>query len=407
MFSIHTFRASTTTSRRIYLDHASSTPLDLEVSKKIFSLLKNDFGNPSAIHSEGVRAHSLLESAREQTARALDCHSDEIIFTSGGTESDNLAIRGIVRATNIVAPHIITTSIEHSASLETCRELQREGVRVTYLPVYENGIVRAEDVEKAITKDTILVNIMYANNEIGTIQPIREIAKVIRHARKNFGSVYPFLHTDACQAVNYLPLGIPQLGVDLMTLGSSKIYGPKGVGMLYVRRLVPFSPVFSGGNQEMNRRPGTENVPLIVGAAFALEKTVQMREAEHSRLRVLQEFLFSELKKRFPNFSINGDEQERLPNNLNVSFPHIKSELLVIELDARGIAVSSKSACKSDDPEESHVLAALGKNSGEVGSIRISMGRQTKKKDLIVLLEALENIFAKYAPFEENLSGTV
>jgi cysteine desulfurase len=388
--------------KRIYLDYASSTPIDTSVYNILTKTTKTFFGNPSALYHEGQQSKKLIEDSIASIAKLFDIHTDEIIFTSGGTESDTLAIQGIVRAimTDVTwknrRPHILVSAIEHAAVLETVKQFVKQGIDVTLLPVTNEGIVEPKSIRQAITPHTILVSIMYANNEIGTIQPIREIAKEIRHARKKNKSSYPYFHTDAAQAINYLPIRIPALGIDMLTASSSKLYGPKGIGMLYLKRGVPVAPILFGGNQQQGLRPGTESAPLIAAFAKALEITEKIKEKETLRLLALKKFLTLELLRAFPSIRRNGSAERGLPNILNVTFPGFTSELLVIELDAKGISVSAKSACKSDDPEISHVLAAIGRNTHDEGSIRIALGRSTTKNELIHFIESLKTIFAKY-----------
>lgn len=397
---------------RVYMDYASSTPLDRRVKRQIENYQSKYFANPSTLHKEGVAAKQILRDARRTVANILGAHSDEVIFTSGGTEGDNLAIFGLMRVLGNTRKyeklHIVTTNIEHSAVLQTCKALEEEGVEVTYVPIETDGIVDPKKIKQALKENTVLVSVMYANNEIGTIQPIREIAKVIRHHRKithyslptiNSKTAPPFLHTDAAQAINYLPVKVEKLGIDLLTFNGSKMYGPKGVGVLYKKRDVPLSPILHGGNQEFGLRPGTENVAAIVGLAGALKITEEMKEKESKRLTELRNYFIRRLQSEFPNVIINGSLENRLPNNVNISIPGMESELLIIELDARGIAVSAKSACKSDDPDESYVIEALREKCDvEEGSVRFSLGRQTTKKDIDYTLKSLKDILTKYFP---------
>ncbi len=406
--------------KKIYLDYASATPVDTEVVKAMQPFWSLDFANPSGLHSQGVKAKNAVNDSRKKIAAILGAQPDEIIFTSGGTESDNLAILGIVEAAKkiIHKPHIVTTNIEHSAIKETCRALELKGIEVTHVPVEENGIVDPDAIRKAIKKNTVLVSVMYANNEIGTIEPLHEIAKMVRHFKKiNDRSYdknpYPFFHTDAAQAMNYLPITVAKLGVDLLSFNGSKIYGPKGIGALYKRRLVPFQSIMFGGNQEYGFRPGTENVPAIVGLAKALEIAEKIKDKESKRLVVVRDYFMKKITAVFPEIIINGDTINRLPNNVNISVPDFEGEFLVIELDAKGIAVSSKSACKSDDPEESYVIKAIRpaksnslnliarsaeggfRESIEEGSVRFSLGRATIKKDIDYTIKSLKEIFKK------------
>ena len=368
-------------SNKIYLDYASSV---LATS-----------ANPSAIHELGIEEKNKLEDARTVIAKILGAHSDEIIFTSGATESNNLAILGVS------ASRIITTNIEHASVFETCEHLRKtKQAKITCVAVEANGIVDSKKIKKALTKDTTLVSIIYANNEIGTIQPIREIAKEIRHYNK-LNNTKILFHTDAVQAVNYLPINVAQLGVDLMSFNSAKIYGPKGIGVLYVKRNTPISKIMFGGKQERGLRPGTENVALAVELANALQVTEKIKVKEAKRLTKLRDYFFSKLQQmsRFNldiGFIINGDLKNRLPNNINFTIPNIPSDLLVIELSAKGIMASAKSACKSGDGKVSHVIKAINPKIKETdGSLRFSLGRQTTKADIDYTVKALSKILTK------------
>ncbi|MBP6908228.1 MAG: cysteine desulfurase [Candidatus Pacebacteria bacterium] len=394
--------------KKIYLDHASSTSLD-PICRQVMSDCEDQIkgANPSAVHTLGIVARRYVEHARESVAKSLSAHSDEIIFTGSGTESVALAIHGAVK--NYVGthlPHIITTSIEHSAVLENCRLLEKEGkAMVTYISINEKGIVNPKDVRDALRPETVLVSVMYANNEIGTIQPIEEIAKEIRHFKKIHSFSYPLFHTDACQAMNYLfTENIEKLGVDLLSFNGSKIYGPKGVGVLFKKRSVTLAPLYAGGGQEFGLRSGTENVSAIVGIGYVLLKTTKIKEKESARLVLLREYGIEKLRTLSQESGyeiiVNGDEKNRLPNNINISIAGISSELLVIELDAKGILVSERSACASDNDTGSHVIAMLRRSSNDTkhsnDSIRISMGRGTKKNDIDACIKALASILQKY-----------
>ena len=354
--------------RKIYLDYASSALAES--------------ANPGAIHELGVKEKDRLEEARARVARVLGAHSDEIIFTSGATESNNLVILGMPRG------HFVTTNIEHASVLEPCKARGK----ATLVEVEKNGIVDPQKIQRALRSNTRLVSVMYANNEIGTIQPIREIGKVIRHFNKTHNTRVYF-HTDAVQAVNYLPINVEKLGVDLMSFNSAKIYGPKGVGTLYVRRGMPLHQIMFGGNQERGLRPGTENVEGAVALARALEEVEKIKEREVKRLTKLRDYFF----KRLPQGVIaNGDLEARLPNNVNITIPKIPSDLLVIELSAHGIMASAKSACKSGDEAPSHVISAIHPEiKGEIGSLRFSLGRETTKSDLEKTIRALSDILKK------------
>ena len=426
--------------RRIYFDYAAGAPLDARVFSAMKSYFLNEQGNPSAIYKEGVEAKKAVEEARAKIAGAIFAHPDEIIFTNGGTESNNLAIFGVFRAAQSLQraalslgedgplqekkPHIITSVIEHPSVLNACRALEKTGVaKVDYIGVDKDGIVNLAEFKKVIRPETALVSIMYANNEIGTIQPIREIAKIIRQYRKShleakppsildgLASKYPYFHTDACQAMNYLDVHVERLGVDLLTFNGAKIYGPKGVGVLYRKRNVSLAPVLYGGGQEQGLRSGTENVPAIVGLAKALEIARATAEKESARQTKLRDYFISEIEKHIPDAILNGSRTKRLPNNINVSFPNMENQHMVILLDAKGIAVSAKSACSSEDEDASYVVSALGGPEWSASpderasqgvradnSVRFSLGRETTKKDIQKTISALQEIIKKYMP---------
>lgn len=386
--------------RRIYLDHAAATPLDPRVLAAMKPFMTKEFGNPSALYREGVAAKDALLLARKKTAQILFAHPDEIIFTGSGTEGNNLALQGVINGVREKDKekklHIITSAIEHPSVLLMCQILERQGIAVSYTGVDSNGIVKLDELKKALRKETVLVSVMYANNEIGTTEPIREIAKILRGWRKRHNTLFPYFHTDACQAANYLSLHVERLGVDLLTLNGSKIYGPKGVGALFVRRGISLSPIMYGGGQEQGLRPGTENVAGIVGLAKALEITETMKEKEAKRLTSLRDRFIKMALKKIPGAVLNGDAAKRLPNNVNVSIPSIESEHLIIELDAHGIAASARSACKSMDEEGSHVIMALGRNTnGTESGVRFTLGRSTTKKDIDYVTTTLSQLVKK------------
>lgn len=350
--------------------------------------------NASAIHEIGITEKRKLENARQAVAEVLGAHADEIIFTSGATESNNLAILGLV--SNFNKPHIVTTNIEHASVLEVCRHLEKTGqAEVTFVEVEANGVVDPKKIKKALQPNTVLVSVMYANNEIGTIQPIREIAKEIRHFNK-INSKKVLFHTDATQAMNYLPVGVEQLGVDLLSFNSAKIYGPKGAGALYVKRNTPLQSIMFGGDQEKGLRPGTENVAGAIALAQALVAVEKIKDKEVKRLKILRDYFIKKILKINPAFVVNGDLEYRLPNNINITIPNIPSDLLVIELSAKGVMASAKSACKSGDGKASHVIQAINSQSKDTdGSLRFSLGRQTSKKDIDTALKALKEILKK------------
>ncbi|MBI2021070.1 cysteine desulfurase [Candidatus Giovannonibacteria bacterium] len=403
--------------KRVYLDHAATTPLDLRVLRAMAPFWREDFGNAGGLYKEGRRAKEALNKSRETIAKIIGARPDEIIFTSGGTESDNLAVIGVASAVlsgkkfdfskdlksdfeedKTAKPHIITTKIEHHAVLNPCEQLAREGFDVTFLDVGKDGIVNPEDVQRALRPETVLVSIMYANNEIGTIQPIAEIGKIIKEFKiskgetenARFGKSYPYFHTDACQAAGYLDLNVNNLGVDLMTINGSKIYGPKGIGFLYKKTGVKIKPQIIGGGQEMRMRSGTESIPLVVGFAKALEIANAEKEKETKRLITLRDYFIDKLIKKIPKTILNGHPIKRLPNNINVSILDIEGEALVLYMDAKGVSFSTGSACTSESLDPSHVILALGKPYEFAhSSMRFTMGRSTTKKDLDYVLKVL------------------
>lgn len=386
-----------TKNKIVYLDYAATTPLSPEVKKEM-NLALEIYGNPSSLHSKGYEAKMALDGAREKISKILNCRADEIIFTSGGTESDNLAVLGYARANKARGNHVITTTIEHHAVLEPCHKLEKEGFEITYLPVSKDGIVDLEEFKKALRPETILVSIMYANNEIGTIQPITKISEIIR----NFGEVQssksalPILHTDACQAAGFLDLDVKKLGVDMLTLNAGKIYGPKGVGILYIKKGIKSDPLVYGGGQEFGVRAGTENLVGAVGLAKALELTQKNKEKESARLLKLRDYLKEKISAKIPKIKFNGDFEKRLPSNLNVSILDIEGESLVLYLDNAGICVSSGSACTSKSLEPSHVILALGEpHEVAHSSLRFSLGHDTTKEDIDYVIKVLPEIVKK------------
>jgi len=385
--------------KELYLDYAATTPVRKEVLKEMLPYFEKSFGNPSSAHSKGMEGLKAIEEARKRVAKILNCDPKEIIFTSGGTESVNLAIKGFAFANKDKGNVIITQKTEHSAVLNTCKWLESQGFKVIYLDVDEFGLVDLEKLEKAITNQTILVSIMYANNEIGTIQPIEEIAKICKTRGVAF-------HTDACQAAGYLDLDVQKLGVDMLTLNGSKIYGPKGVGLLFVKSGIALTPLIHGGGQELGFRSGTENVPGIVGLAKALELCCEEKDKEVKRLIKLRDYFVGKVLAEIPEVKLNGHPTKRLPNNINLSFAGIEGEALLTLLNEKGIFVSTGSACSSKSLEESHVLKAIGLPIlYSHGSIRISMGRYTKKADLDYVLSVLKESVKKLrglSPFAKN-----
>jgi cysteine desulfurase len=385
--------------KRIFLDYASTTPIDKKVLRAMLPYLEKSFENPSALYKEGVDAKRRIEDARRTIALILHVEPSDIVFTASGTEADNLALLGIYESACVwrtdIKPHIITTTIEHPAVLEACREIERRGGEVTYVEVDESGIVSPDAIRQALTPATILVSVMYANNEIGTIQPVKEISKVIRTYSTAHPASKVYFHTDASQAPNYLSVNCESLGVDLMTLDASKIYGPKGIGLLVAKKHVGISPIIFGGGQEKGLRSGTENVPAIVGFAEALIRAEAMREKESGRLKALRDYFISEMRNRYPIFRLNGDAEHRLPNNINVCAPGLDAEFAVLQLDTLGISCSSASACKSlSEISSSYVIENLGQQGKECGtsSLRFTLGRGTTKAHVTSTLRALEHV---------------
>lgn len=384
---------------RYYFDYAASTPVDPEVEKIMRPYWHKIFGNPGALHFFGQEASAAVFKARKSVADILGCKYDELIFTGSATEANNLALRGVVKnikrqAENSKQPKIIISSIEHDSVLDTAKDLEKEGVEITYLPVSKNGIVDLKKLKELLDERTVLVSVMYANNEVGTVQPIAEISKIIGNFRNL--SAYPLFHCDAVQAFNYLDCNVNDLGVDLMTLSSQKIYGPKGVGLLYIRKNpeAPFiKPLITGGGQEFGFRSGTENVPGIAGFAKAMEISEKKRGKEAKRLSELQNYFLAKLKKSIPSARLNGDGRQRLPNNINIYFQNTEAQDLIIKLDLAGFAVSPGAACSARVCKPSHVLKAMGHSDERAThSARITLGRETNKKEIDLLLSALKRL---------------
>jgi len=382
--------------KRIYLDYAASTPVDSRVLREMRSTLKH-YANPSSIHLEGVKAQKVLSQARTRIARLAQVKSQEIIFTGSGTESNNLVLQGVVRGyQGSETPHIVTSSVEHPAILEVCRSLEKRGeAEVTYVHVDEEGLVSVEDVKKSLKENTVLVSIMQVNNEIGTIQPISQISKTVKSFREEHNAQYPYMHTDASQAPCYLDFHAGRLGVDMITIDSLKVYGPKGVGLLVKKENVTLSPLMYGGGQEKGLRSGTENVAGIVGLTKALEIAAQEREVEVVKQTEFRDFLISEIQKIYPKATLNGSKEKRVANNVNMCFANIDTEFLVITLDQKGIATSFSSSCRSRaENATSYVVEALGRKECAESSLRITFGRYTDKKELRYFLKILEESLA-------------
>jgi len=375
--------------RRIYLDYAATTPTHPEVVKTMLPYFSEVSGNPSSIYSYGQEAKGAIEEARGKVADLIRAQSEEIVFTSGGTEADNFAIKGVAYANELKGNHIITSSIEHHAVIETCKFLERRGFRVTYLPVDEYGLVDPDDVRRAITSKTILISVMHANNEIGTIEPIAEIGRIAREAGIYF-------HTDAVQAVGHIPVNADELGAALLSMSAHKLYGPKGVGALYIRKGTKLIPFMHGGEQERRRRASTENVPGIVGFGKAVELAQQEMSEEAGRLAYLRDQLIKGLLEQIDHTRLNGHPLNRLPNNVNISVDFVEGESMLLNLDLEGICASTGSACSSSSLEPSHVLLALGLSPEQAhGSLRFSLGKWTTEEEIGRVLEVLPKIVAK------------
>ena len=389
--------------KKIYLDHAATTPVKQEVLAAMLPYFSERFGNPSSIYSLGRENRKAIEDAREKVAKALDALPKEIFFTSGGSESDNWAIKGVAYANQTKGKHVITTNIEHHAVLNTCRYLERQGFEVTYIPVKENGIVDVEEIKQAIRPDTILISVMFANNEIGTIQPIKEIGVLAKEKGIYF-------HTDAVQAIGNIPVDVKDMNIDLLSLSAHKFYGPKGVGVLYIRDGVRIHSFIHGGEQERGKRASTENVAGIVGLGKAVEMASANIDSYNEKLLKLRDRTISELLEKIPHSRLNGDSQKRLPGNVNISFEFVEGESILLSLDMKNICASSGSACTSGSLDPSHVLLAIGlPHEIAHGSLRLTFGEENTDSDIDYLVEVLPPIIEKlramsplYESFKQN-----
>jgi cysteine desulfurase len=395
--------------QKIYMDYAATTPTAPEVLEEMKKYFCDQFGNPSSLHSFGQRARRAIESVREKIARFLNASPDEIVFTSGGTESNNFALKGIAYANQNKGRHIITTAIEHHSVLEPCKFLQSQGFEVTYLGVDKYGFVDPEEVKRAIRDDTILISVMHANNEIGTIQPVREIAEIAKEKGIYF-------HADAVQTFGHLKIDVQSLKVDLLSASAHKFYGPKGVGFLYIRKGTRILPFMHGGEQEKGRRASTHNVPGIVGMGKAVELAERMMDEENKYLISLRDKLIVAIGEKIEDAVLNGPpahqpefSDRRLSNNVNFAFKYIEGESLVLHLDMKGVSASTGSACSSETLEPSHVLLAIGL-SPEIahGSLRLTLGRYTRKEDVDYVLDVLPEVVNKLrsmSPFYRARKG--
>ena len=376
--------------KRIYLDHNATTPVHPEVWKEMLPYFSEEYGNASSLHSFGRKAREAVEDARAKVARLIGpVESVDIVFTSGGTESDNFAIKGVAHALKNKGKHIITSKIEHHAVLNTCEFLAKNGYEVTYVPVDEYGLIDMDALKKSVRLDTILISIMLANNEVGTIEPVKEISAIAHEKGVLF-------HTDAVQALGKLPIDAEEMGIDLLSVSGHKIYGPKGIGALYINKKAKISPFMHGGHHERKRRAGTENVPAIVGFGKACALSGEYMEKDNKRLLVLRDRLWSGVNKNIGDVKLNGHPLKRLSNTLNVSFRYIEGESVLLNLDLKGIAASSGSACTSGSLEPSHVLSAMGVDPATAqGSVRFSLGSGNTEADIDVVIKELPPIVKK------------
>lgn len=388
-------------SKMIYLDHAATTPTRPAVVEAMLPYFSEQYGNPSSIYSFAQTNKEAIENSREMIAKAVGANTAEIFFVSGGTEADNWAIRGVAENYRSKGNHIITTKFEHHAVLHTCEYLEKNGYDVTYLDVDSDGMIDLKQLEEAITDQTILITIMFANNEIGTILPIQEIGAIAKKHDVLF-------HTDAVQAFTHVPIDVKAMNIDLMSVSGHKIYGPKGVGALYIRKGVRLKAFIHGGAQEKRRRGGTENVPGIVGFSKAVEIAMNEMEEEANRLSTLRDYLIAEINERIPYVKLNGHKTSRLPNNVNFSFEFIEGESLLIMLDMQGFCASSGSACTSGSLDPSHVLLSIGlPHEIAHGSLRLTLGESTTKEDLDKIVVALDGIVKRLrdmSPVYEDFS---
>ena len=388
--------------KRIYLDYAATTPTHPEVMKEMLPFFNQIYGNPSSIYQLAQRAKGAVEEARKKVAELINAKPEEIIFTSGGTEADNLAIKGVAWANKKKGNHIITSKIEHHAVLNTCKWLEKQGFKVTYISVDKYGIINLDELKDSLTDKTILISIMHANNEVGTIQPLLEISKIAQ--RRGI-----YFHTDAVQTVGKVPTDVKESGVDLLSLSGHKLYGPKGVGALYIRKGVKVLPLIHGGHHERNKRAGTENVPGIVGLGKACELAAREMATERRKLKMLRDRLYKGLSEQIEDIVLNGHPQNRLPGNLNICVKYVEGESMLINLDLEGICASSGSACTSGSLEPSHVLLAMG-IPPEIahGSLRFSLGRDTTEKEIDRVIEVLPPIVKKLramSPFGKKIKS--
>ena len=369
-----------------YFDHAATTKVDEKVIKEMIPYMEIEYGNPSSLYTLGRRAKQAVEEAREKIAREINCEKKEIYFTSCGSESDNLAIKGVAYSNKAKGNHIITSKIEHPAVLNTCKRLETEGFKITYLNVDNEGKISIEELERNITEKTILISIMFANNEIGTIEPIKEIGKIA----KKYNIIF---HTDAVQAIGNIRIDVKELNINLLSMSAHKFYGPKGMGALYVQNGIEFEKLQDGGHQEKDKRAGTENVPGIVGMGKAIELAYKNLDDNNKKMIELRDYFINEINSKIPNVKLNGSIKSRLPGNINFSFKGIEGEELLLKLDEKGICASSGSACSSGNSEPSHVLTSIGLTKDlAFGTLRITIGKENTKEDIVYLIDNLINV---------------
>ena len=378
-----------TSQRRVYMDHAATTPVDPEVVEAMTPYFTEIYGNASSLHSFGREAHNAMEEARSRVARLINASPEEIIFTAGGTESDNIAIKGAAYANRSKGDHIITTTIEHPAVLETCRNLERQGFKASYIPVGKDGLIELESLRKAVTERTIVITIMHANNEIGAIEPIEEIAEIARTKSVIF-------HSDAVQSAGKIAIDVKEIGIDLLSISAHKIYGPKGIGALYIRKGTRLEPIIHGGGHERGLRSSTENIPGIVGLGKAAELAERRMSEDTAHLTNLRDQLIKSTLSEIEESYLNGHPTKRLPNNAHFRFTGIEGEALILNLDERGIAASTGSACSSKKLLPSHVLMAIGLDEVQAhGSLRLTLGRENTKEDVEYVLQVLPETVGK------------
>ena len=366
-----------------YFDHAATTAVKEEVLKEMLPYFSLEYGNASSLYSIGRKSKKAIDTARRRVAKAINCEPKEVYFTSCGSESDNLALKGVAYANKNKGNHIITTKIEHPAILQTCATLEKQGYEVTYLNVDKDGLINLQELENSIKDTTILISIMFANNEIGTIQPIKEIGEIAKRHQI-------FFHTDAVQAIGNVRIDVDYLNIDLLSMSAHKFYGPKGVGALYVRKGIEFERIQDGGHQEKNKRAGTENVAGIVGLGKAIELAYKNFEQYNEKLTKLRDYYISQIEEKIPNAKLNGHRTKRLPGNANISFKGVDGQLLLLKLDENGICASSGSACTSGSLDPSHVLVAIGLPPEYAqGSLRITIGDENTKEDIDYLIKLL------------------